>query len=267
MSEWLLSHEPQVRLTAFLGLLCLLMGLEFIWPWRRAAIPRLYRWSNNLALIAVNTIVLRLVFPAAAVGFAYWAERKNIGLFHWLELPVLVELLLSIVLLDLAIYGQHVAFHKVPIFWRLHRMHHADLELDVTSGTRFHPAEILASMGIKFLVVVGLGAGPIAVLIFEILLNATSMFSHSNIRLPTSMERVLRKIIVTPSMHRVHHSVLRNEHDSNYGFNLSIWDRIFGSYREQAIAGSDNLKIGLDQFQNPRELRLDRMLVQPLRRP
>jgi len=265
LSDWLLQYEPQIRLAAFIGVLLAMAGWELLAPWRRPVLGRAWRWGNNLGIVAVNTLLLRLIFPAAAVGFALFAERHDFGLFNWIDLPAAVEWLAAILLLDLAIYWQHRAFHMVPMFWRLHRMHHADVELDVTTGTRFHPVEILGSMAIKFVVVCALGAAPAAVLIFEALLNATSMFSHANIRLPAGVDAWVRRLIVTPDMHRVHHSTVRAEHDSNFGFNLSVWDRLFGSYRQAPAAGPDAVTIGLDRFRDPSELRLDRMLMQPLR--
>jgi sterol desaturase/sphingolipid hydroxylase (fatty acid hydroxylase superfamily) len=179
--------------------------------------------------------------------------------------PVWLELPLALLLLDLAIYLQHRLFHYVPVLWRLHRMHHADLDVDVTTGARFHPVEILLSLGIKFLVVVPLGAAPLAVLLFEIGLNATSMFNHSNVPLSPAVERVLRWLVVTPDMHRVHHSVLRRETDSNFGFNLPWWDRLFGTYRSQPEGGHQAMTLGIEQFRDSTELRLDRMLTQPFR--
>lgn len=194
-----------------------------------------------------------------------FAQAHGWGVFNVVALPTWVELVLVVLLLDLAIYLQHRVFHYVPVLWRLHRMHHADLDVDVTTGARFHPIEILLSLGIKFVVVVSLGASPVAVLIFEILLNATSMFNHSNVRLPGSLEPVLRALVVTPDMHRVHHSILRRETDSNFGFNFPWWDRLFGTYRPQPEAGHDAMTLGIEQFRDSKEQRLDRMLTQPFR--
>ena len=213
----------------------------------------------------LDTVLGRIVAPTGAVGFALIAEERGWGLFNRVALPVWLELLLALFLLDLAIYLQHRLFHYVPVLWRLHRMHHADLDVDVTTGARFHPVEILLSLGIKFLVVVPLGAPPLAVLLFEIGLNGTSMFNHSNVRVAPAIERVLRWLVVTPDMHRVHHSIMRRETDSNFGFNFSWWDRLFGTYRHQPEAGHEAMTLGIDQFRDPRELRLDRMLAQPFR--
>ena len=224
------------------------------------------RWHNNLGVEVVVTIVLRVLFPTAAVGIALVAEQRGWGLFNLLPAPPWLALAASVVLLDFAIYAQHVAFHAVPVLWRLHRMHHADLEFDVTTGVRFHPVEIVLSMLIKFAVVVALGTPALAVLIFEVLLNATSMFNHGNVRLPGRADCILRWLVVTPEMHRVHHSVLRRETGSNYSFNLPWWDRLFGTYRARPEAGHEGMTIGIDQFHDPADLRLDRMLLQPLRR-
>lgn len=261
----LLAHEPAIRLAAFAGVLALMAGLEAIFPRRRRAAGRWLRWPNNLGLVVLNTVVLRLVFPTAAVGVALVSEAQGTGLLPWLGLPTGLSVLVAVVLLDLAIYLQHVLFHAVPALWRLHRMHHADLDFDVTTGLRFHPVEILLSMVIKLAIVVALGAPAVAVLIFEVLLNATSMFNHANLRLPTWIDRPLRLLLVTPDMHRVHHSVVPRETNSNFGFSLALWDRLFGTYRAQPAAGHDAMSIGIEQFRDPRELRLDRMLTQPLR--
>jgi sterol desaturase/sphingolipid hydroxylase (fatty acid hydroxylase superfamily) len=225
------------------------------------------RWPSNLGIVALNTLVLRLTIPVAAVGLATLGEQRGWGLLNTTSLPEGVRIVVAVVLLDLAIYLQHVMFHAVPALWRLHRMHHADLDFDVTTGARFHPIEILLSMGLKLGVVVALGTPAVAVLIFEVLLNATSMFNHGNVGLPTSIERVLRWIVVTPEMHRVHHSVVPNETNSNFGFNLPWWDRLFGTYRAQPEAGHVRMTIGLDSFRDSAELRLDRMLLQPFRGP
>jgi len=213
----------------------------------------------------VNTLLVRILFPTTAVGLALVAEARGFGLFNVVALQAWVGVLVSVVILDFAIYLQHVLFHAVPALWRLHRMHHADLEFDVTTGLRFHPIEILLSMVIKFTVVAALGAPALAVLIFEVLLNATSMFNHSNVRIPFGLDHVLRWFVVTPDMHRVHHSILSRETNSNFGFNMPWWDRLFGTYRAQPAAGHEAMTIGIEQFRDPRELGLDRMLLQPFR--
>ena len=262
----LLTHEAAIRLTAFAGVLALLAGLEALFPRRRRELGRWRRWPGNLGVVVVDTLVLRLLFPTAAVGVALAAEPSGLGLIPWLGLPGPLGVALAVLLLDLAIYLQHVLFHAVPALWRLHRMHHADLELDVTTGLRFHPVEILLSMLIKLAVVLALGAPAAAVMLFEVLLNATAMFSHSNLLLPARLDGGLRRLLVTPDMHRVHHSVLPRETNSNFGFCLAVWDRLFGTYRAQPAAGHDGMTLGIEQFRDPGELRLDRMLTQPLRK-
>lgn len=261
----LLANEPAIRLAAFAGVLATMAVLEALLPRRHRAFGRLRRWPNNLGVVVVNTVVLRLAFPTAAVGVALAAEAHGVGLLPWLGLPYPMAVLAAVVLLDLAIYLQHVLFHAVPGLWRLHRMHHADLDFDVTTALRFHPVEILLSMVIKLMVVVALGAPAVAALLFEVLLNATAMFNHANLRLPAWLDRALRPVLVTPDMHRVHHSAVEQETNSNFGFNLALWDRLFGTYRAQPAAGHEAMTIGMEQFRDPGELRLDRMLTQPLR--
>lgn len=265
MTESILAQEATLRLTVFLAVLVAMALWEVAAPRRRLDIPRVIRWTNNLAPVVVDTVILRLTFPILAVGLALMAEERGLGLFNALDIPLWLAVLLSILLLDLAIYLQHVLFHAVPGLWRLHRMHHADLEFDVTTGLRFHPVEIVLSMVIKLAVVAALGAPAVAVLLFEVLLNATALFNHANIRLPTGVDRVLRWVMVTPDMHRVHHSVIPAETNSNFGFNLPWWDRLLGTYRAQPKAGHEGMTIGIEQFRTPRDLWLDRMLVQPLR--
>ena len=228
-------------------------------------VGRTRRWPSNLGVAALGALVVRVILPGAAVGVAVQVEQGAWGLLPVLELPAWAEVLAAVVILDLAIYLQHVMFHAVPILWRLHRLDHADLELDVSSGARFHPFEILLSLFIKLAVVAVLGAPAVAVLIFEVLLNATSMFNHANVRMPEGLDRFLRWLVVTPDMHRVHHSVIRRETDSNFGFNLPWWDRLFRTYRAKPQDGHQGMTIGMDRFRDPRELRLDRMLWQPLR--
>ncbi|HEV3247679.1 MAG TPA: sterol desaturase family protein [Beijerinckiaceae bacterium] len=260
-----LEHEPLIRLGAFAGVLVAMAVWELLAPRRPQRIGRARRWPGNLGVVVLDTIILRIIFPTAAVGMALIARAHGFGLFNAVELPRLVAIIASVILLDLTIYLQHVLFHAVPVLWRLHRMHHADLEFDVTTGVRFHPFEILLSMVIKLVVVAALGAPALAVLVFEVLLNATSMFNHGNVRLPAALDRLMRWIIVTPEMHRVHHSIAPRETNSNFGFNLPWWDRWFGTYRAEPAAGHENMTIGIEQFRDPRELRLDRMLAQPFR--
>ena len=267
MSEYLLGHEPQVRLISLFSILATMAVWELAAPRRRQEIPRLLRWSNNIGMTVIDTLLVRLTFPLLAVGMASYAVVRGWGLFNIFQVPSWIAFLVSFLLFDLAIYLQHLMFHAVPLLWRLHRVHHSDLEFDVTTGLRFHPLEILISMGLKFALVVVLGPPAIAVLFFEVVLNGTAMFNHSNIRLPFAVDRLLRLLVVTPDMHRVHHSVLSNETNSNYGFNLPWWDRALGTYVAQPQDGHDQMTIGIVQFRNSRDLWLDRMLVQPLRGP
>ena len=267
MTDLLLANEPSLRLAFFFGVLVVLMLAEAAVPRRRREIPRLLRWSGNLGIVVVDTLLLRLAFPVVAVGFAVIAEERGWGLFNAVEVPAWLAFAVSLLALDLAIYLQHVMFHAVPALWRLHRMHHADLEFDVTTGLRFHPVEILLSMGLKLAVVAALGPPAVAVLVFEVLLNATSMFNHANLKLPLGLDRVLRWLVVTPDMHRVHHSIHPNETNSNFGFNLPWWDRLLGTYRAQPRDGHEAMTIGIEQFRTRGDLRLDRMLIQPLRGP
>ena len=266
MPSTAIAAEPLIRLGCFVGILVLMALWEVATPRRPQSIRCRLRWPNNLALVVLNTFVLRLLFPFAAVGVAFLTQAKGWGLFNMVPLPAWLALPAAVVLLDLIIYGQHVLFHAVPFLWRLHRMHHADLEFDVTTGLRFHPGEIIVSMVIKLAAVLALGVAPLAVLTFEVVLNATSMFNHGNVRLPTRLDRVLRLFVVTPDMHRVHHSTERRETDSNFGFNLPWWDHLFDTYRDQPALGHHRMSLGIDRFRAPRELWLDRMLSQPLRR-
>jgi sterol desaturase/sphingolipid hydroxylase (fatty acid hydroxylase superfamily) len=267
MSDLLLANEPLIRMAFFLGVLAAMAMWEVAAPRRRREIPRLIRWSNNLGIVVIDTLLVRLTFPIVAVGLAVMAEAQGWGLFNIFDAPAWLTFFLSVLALDLAIYLQHVMFHAVPALWRLHRMHHADLEFDVSTGLRFHPVEILLSMGIKLAVVAALGPPAVAVLVFEVLLNATAMFNHSNIRIPAAIDRVLRLVVVTPDMHRVHHSIIPHETNSNFGFNLPWWDRLLGTYRPQPREGHETMTIGIEQFRDRRDLWLDRMLIQPLRGP
>ena len=232
-------------------------------PRRRRATSRWVRWPSNLGVVVLNTVLIRLLIPTAAVALALIGAERGWGLMHLLALPTGLAIVLSVVILDLTIYLQHVMFHAVPALWRLHRMHHADLDFDVTTGARFHPIEILLSMAIKLAVVAALGPPAVAVLIFEVVLNATAMFNHGNVRIAAPIDRVLRWFVVTPDMHRVHHSIVPRETNSNFGFNLPWWDRLLGTYRAAPAAGHQDMTIGIAQFRTPRDLWLDRMLVQP----
>jgi sterol desaturase/sphingolipid hydroxylase (fatty acid hydroxylase superfamily) len=265
MADLFLANEPFVRLTVFAGIFAAMGAWEVVAPRRAQTLGRAMRWPGNIGIVVLDTVLVRLVFPMTAVGLALIGEARGWGLMHALALPGWAAVPLAVVALDLAIYLQHVLFHAVPALWRLHRMHHADLDIDVTTGARFHPIEIALSMGIKLGVIAALGAPAVAVLIFEVVLNATSMFNHSNVAMPAWLDRALRWIVVTPDMHRVHHSVIGRETNSNFGFNLPWWDRLFGTYRDQPAAGHDGMTIGIEQFRDAAEQRLDRMLTQPFR--
>ena len=265
MSDFLIHYEPYIRLSAFGGVFAAMALWEFIGPRRKQTIGRAWRWPNNLGVVVVDTLLVRLLFPVTAVGLALAAEAHGFGLFNVVAFSAWIRVVAAVAILDLAIYLQHVLFHAVPALWRLHRMHHADLEFDVSTGLRFHPIEILLSMAIKLTVVAALGAPAAAVLIFEVLLNATSMFNHGNVRIPPTFDHLLRWLVVTPDMHRVHHSILSRETNSNFGFNLPWWDHLFGTYRAQPAAGHQAMTIGIEQFRDTRELGLDRMLLQPFR--
>lgn len=257
------GFEAVLRAGAFLLVLAGTAAWEVAAPRRRPQYSRWTRWPGNIAIVVLDAVLVRLLFPAAAVGFALFAEARAWGLFNSLDTPEWIAVAVSVVALDLAIYFQHVLFHAVPTLWRLHRMHHADLDFDVTTGIRFHPFEILLSMGFKIGVIAALGPPALAVLVFEVLLNASSMFNHGNVRLPDGLDRALRWFLVTPDMHRVHHSVVVGETNSNFGFSLSWWDRLFGTYRAQPAAGHEAMTIGIARFRTPRDLRIDRMLIQP----
>jgi sterol desaturase/sphingolipid hydroxylase (fatty acid hydroxylase superfamily) len=261
----LVANEPAVRVAIFAAAFALIATSEMVAPRRPLTIPRRSRWPSNLAIVLLNTVLVRALLPVTAVSMAMLAEERGWGLFHssgplpaWLVIPA------TIVLLDLAIYLQHVLFHAVPILWRLHRMHHADLDVDVTTGARFHPIEIALSMLLKFGVIATLGASPLGVLVFELLLSTGSLFNHGNLRLPLRADGILRWIVVTPDMHRIHHSVAPDESNRNFGFTLSWWDWIGGTYRAEPAAGHAGMALGIAQFRNVSDLRLDRLLLQPV---
>lgn len=261
MADW----EPFLRVGAFV-LVFLLMAL---WEWRapRRAQQRWPRWRCNLALVLFNTALLRILLPGITVAAALVAARWEFGLTHWFSVPAWLALPAAVVILDLAIYWQHRLFHQRPLLWRLHRMHHTDTSYDVTTGLRFHPIEMLISAGLKVVLILLLGASAWAVVVFEVVLNAMAMFNHSNVSLPPRVDAVVRRLLVTPDMHRTHHSVLPTEHHRNFGFNLSIWDRLFDSYIAQPKAGHDEMVIGLPYFRDERELRIGNLLTQPFRLP
>jgi sterol desaturase/sphingolipid hydroxylase (fatty acid hydroxylase superfamily) len=264
MDELIANHESTIRLGSFLGVFALMALWEILAPRRTLTQPKTSRWLNNIVLVVFNTALLRVVFPVAAIGVAEYAQLLQWGLFNLIEVHPAVAILVSVIVLDMAIYLQHVMFHAVPLLWRLHRVHHADLDFDVTTGARFHPIEILLSMLIKFAVIVLLGPPLAAVVIFEVLLNAMAMFNHSNVRMPLALDGVLRRLVVTPDMHRVHHSHLADETNSNFGFNLSVWDRIFGTYRAQPAAGHTDMVIGIDTFRDPaRCVKISGLLFMP----
>ena len=263
-----MEHEAILRLGVFLGLFIIFASAEALSPRRPRQYGRPKRWATNLSITILNTIVLRLMafgLPLLAVGAALDAGQKGWGLFNHLSWPAWVEVALSILILDFAIWAQHLVTHKVPILWRLHRVHHADRDMDVTTAVRFHPVEIGLSMLLKIGLVYLLGPSALAVVLFEILLNGTALFNHSNLKLPLALDAVLRRVLVTPDMHRVHHSLLREEHDSNYGFALSIWDRLMGTYVAQPRRGHDGMTIGLE-WQDDRPTKLGWSLLLPFRR-
>jgi sterol desaturase/sphingolipid hydroxylase (fatty acid hydroxylase superfamily) len=265
MPAAVLELEPLLRLGSFLAVFAVLAAWEWRAPRRDRAFPRRSRWPHNAGLLLVDVIVLRIAAPGAAIAVALAGEARGWGLVNAVGLPGWVAVPLAIALLDLAIYFQHVTFHAVPVLWRLHRVHHSDLDVDITTGTRFHPFEILISTAIKCAAVAAIGAPAVAVLAFEVVLNATAVFNHANVRLPPGLDGVLRWMVVTPDMHRVHHSIVYNETSSNFGFNLPWWDRLFGTYRAQPAAGHEGMTLGIDAFRTRADLRLDRLLAQPFR--
>lgn len=263
-----MENEATLRLGVFLGLFAVLATAEALAPRRRRVIPRQRRWVTNWGFTLLNTLTLRLMafaLPLLAVGAAMDAQIRGWGLFNTLTWPAWIEIVCAVLILDFAIWAQHLITHKVPILWRLHRVHHADRDMDVTTAIRFHPVEIALSMGLKIGLVYGLGPAAIAVVLFEIILNGTAMFNHSNLRLPLAFDRILRLFLVTPDMHRVHHSVHRAEHDSNYGFSLSIWDRVMGTYVAQPAEGHDAMTVGL-RWQDRRPAQLGWSLRLPFSR-
>tara|TARA_R110002110_G_scaffold415781_1_gene655691 strand:- start:44641 stop:45483 length:843 start_codon:yes stop_codon:yes gene_type:complete len=266
VNELIVNNEVTIRLLAFFGILLLVAGLEAVFPRRRLRLSRWLRWRGNLGLVLLNTLVIRLLFPAALVGLALFVNEQGWGIFNYYQLPFILAVIASVIILDFVIYLQHVMVHAVPLFWRVHRVHHADLDYDVTTGSRFHPLEIILSMLIKFAAVLVLGPPVVAVIIFEVLLNGLAMFNHGNLRLPLGLDKVLRLFIVTPDMHRVHHSVHDNETNSNFGFNLSIWDRLFGTYIPQPRDGHEQMQIGIHGFEDQKQVAgLGGMLLIPFK--
>jgi len=263
VQDFILAHEPIVRLSVFLGVFVTMALWEIFKPRRTLSVSKGTRWFTNIGIVILNTVTLRLLFPIAAVGVALHASDQGWGLFNWLNWNPVVETILAIALLDFAIYIQHVMFHAIPALWRLHMVHHADLDYDVTTGARFHPIEIVLSMGIKMAVVVLLGPAAVAVILFEVLLNATAMFNHANVKLPTKLDAVLRLFVVTPDVHRVHHSTTVSETNSNYGFNLPWWDRLMGTYCPQPAMTHEGMEIGLEQFREQKKLGLLGIITLP----
>lgn len=258
--------EAQIRLGFFFGILLIVAAWEVVWPRRGRLFSRSERWPSNIGIVVLDTVLVRVLFPTAAVGMAEYASLNGLGVFNLVDLGVW-EILLAVLILDAAIYFQHVMFHAVPLFWRLHRVHHADPDFDVTTGARFHPIEIILSMLIKFAVILFLGPAVLAVIIFEVLLNATSMFNHGNIYISPWIDRYLRLAVVTPDMHRVHHSIESAETNSNFGFNLPWWDRLFGTYQAQPRSGHSDMTIGLSTFKDERQtIKLPGMLMIPFRK-
>ena len=266
LNELVLEYEKPLRLGFFLGIFAIMALWEVFAPCRALSVSKAIRWGNNLGLVVLNTALLRWLFPSAAVGIAALADEQGWGLLNYQPLPFWVGVVISVVALDFVVYLQHVMVHAIPILWRLHRVHHADPDFDVTTGARFHPIEIILSMLIKFAAIMVIGPPVVAVIIFEILLNGTAMFNHSNISLPARLDKPLRWLLVTPDMHRVHHSVHDDETNSNFGFNLPWWDRLFGTYRDQPRDGHQGMTIGIHKFNAAKDVSwLPGMLSLPMK--
>jgi sterol desaturase/sphingolipid hydroxylase (fatty acid hydroxylase superfamily) len=263
MTDFIFTHEVSIRLFFFISIFLSVAFFETRFPRRKLIVSKTDRWKVNIGLVVLNSITLRLFCAAGAFGVAYWVNEQGWGIMNFLKYPHFLNVIVAVLILDFIIYLQHVMFHAVPTLWRLHMVHHADLDFDVTTGTRFHPIEILISMIIKAGMIVALGPPVLGALIFEILLNGTAMFNHSNIDIPESWDRFLRLFIVTPDMHRVHHSVFPNETNSNFGFNLSWWDKLLGTYRAQPRLGHEGMSIGLNQFRDQSRLSLPRLITLP----
>ncbi len=265
MLNLLTQHPDQSRLIIFFAVLLIMAILEFLLPKRKVNAKRGIRWSSNIGIVVLDSIVARIILPTTTIAVALYADAKGLGLFNIIFQDSWLAIVLSILVLDLLIYGQHVVFHKISWLWRFHRMHHSDVHIDVTTGIRFHPVEIILSLLIKFAAILILGVPALAILLFEIILNATAMITHSNLSIPAWLDKLLRIIFVTPDMHRVHHSVHRNETDSNYGFNFSLWDRLFGTYIDQPKDTHEKMQIGINRFRDDREQYIDKLLTQPFR--
>jgi len=258
-------NEATIRIGSFIIMLCIMGVAESVWPRRILDAPKLHRWLSNLSISVLSTLLVRLILPLAPAALAVYCELNKFGLFNIISLPRWLTLLASVLLLDMLIYWQHVVFHKQRILWRIHRMHHADINIDASTGIRFHPIEIALSMLIKFGAILLLGPPAIAVIIFEIVLNGCALFNHANVRLPLRLDAWLRLVVVTPDMHRVHHSTDMKEANMNFGFNFPWWDRLFGTYKAQPDLGHDEMKIGLNIFRGPEFIRLTRMLTIPFK--
>lgn len=266
LNQFIMENEKAIRLGFFVGTLVVMAIWEIVAPRRALTASKAIRWLNNLGLVFLNSFIVRLLFPAAAIGVASFAAVNGWGLLHYYEVPFIIAVIISVIVMDFIIYLQHVLVHAVPMLWRLHRVHHADPDFDVTTGARFHTIEIILSMLIKFATIAVLGPPVVAVVIFEVLLNAMAMFNHSNVRLPKTVDKFLRFFIVTPDMHRVHHSVEDDEANSNFGFNISLWDRIFGTYRDQPRGGHEGMTIGIHKFNQPMDVSwLHGMLLLPFK--
>ncbi len=270
MQNFVAAHEASIRMAFFVGIFAAVAVGELVSPRRKPTTSKSSRWFANIGIVVIDALTLRVLFqvlravlPIGAVGMALLAEERHWGLLNNITVPYWFAVALSVVILDFVIYLQHVMFHAVPALWRLHMMHHADLDYDLTTGTRFHPIEIVLSMGIKICAVIVLGAPALGVVVFEVLLNGTAMFNHGNLKLPIGLDRVLRLFVVTPDMHRVHHSVFPSETNSNFGFNLPWWDRLMGTYRDQPSRGHEGMTIGLNQFRDPSRLTLPWILALP----
>jgi sterol desaturase/sphingolipid hydroxylase (fatty acid hydroxylase superfamily) len=266
LEEFILANEKPIRMGFFFGVLTIMALWEIVAPRRRLTVSKSLRWVNNLGLVFFNSFILRVLFPAAAVGVAVTASQQNWGLFNVYELPFYVTVIASVVIMDFVIYVQHVMVHAIPVLWRLHRVHHADPDYDVTTGARFHTLEIILSMLIKFATILLLGPPVVAVILFEVILNVTAMFNHGNVGLPPALDRVMRWIVVTPDMHRVHHSIEDDEANSNFGFSLPWWDRLFGTYRDQPRGGHEGMTIGIHKYHDAKDVSwITGMLVLPFR--
>ncbi len=264
IQEFIIHNESSIRLSVFIGMLAIMGLWELLAPRRAPTVSKALRWVNNLALVFLNSIILRLIFPLAATGMALFAQTHGWGILNYADINPLLAIIISVIAMDFIIYLQHVLVHAVPVLWRLHRVHHTDLDYDVTTGSRFHPLEIILSMLIKLATIVVLGPPVVAVIIFEVLLNGMAMFNHGNVGLNNTLDKFLRFFIVTPDMHRVHHSVEDDETNSNFGFNLSCWDRIFGTYREQPRKGQTGMNIGIHGFTQAKQTTpLHRLLLIP----